>query len=371
MFGPLKPPPPKIASRPSPDADGSTGARVQLRVLCAYLLKELLNQTETEIEEAFVNYGENLRDLYDNIIVMINAEPTAVKSKHNISKMSNIFDEYAGIAIDEREFQAPEGIKVFKNIGYVKDDGTLAPLPTLKPKVKTPGPPLSPTRTIPFPPGPDPNDPQGVISPTSPGGNELMKWPMSHKWLETAGPARGINKIPNDKRDVVVGDGSVLPPTRSKSYRDAARAAMGKGGGKGGDQGRSLPEVALPGRSSSSSGGQKIVTDAPDIKLDVLRDITEYESNAWLPDRINQASKFVTTYLRHGADDKRYNVHSSDGYVRVAILVQLPELKRNSVDFKLLELIMMHAQSGIMMNDEGTKLKAIQGHTYPDGQVRC
>ena len=225
MFGPLKPPPPKIVSRPNLDADGSAGARVQLRVLRAYLLKELLNQAETEIEEAFVNYGDNLRDLYDNITAMINAEPTAVKSKHTISKMNNIFDAYAGIAIDERAFRATEGIKVFKNIRYVKADGTLAPLPKLKPYVKAPGPPLSPTRTIPFPPGPDHNDPQGIISPTSPGGNELMKWPMSHKWLETAGPARGINKIPNDKRDVVVGDGSVLPPSRSKSYSDAARAA--------------------------------------------------------------------------------------------------------------------------------------------------
>ena len=133
--------------------------------------------------------------------------------------------------------------------------------------------------------------------------------------------------------------------------------------GKGGDQGRSLPEVALPGRWSFGSDGQKIVTDVPDIEFNVLRDIAEYESDAWLPDRINKASKFVTTYLRHGTGGKRYNVHSPDGYVRVVILVQLPELKRNSVNVELLELIMMHAQSRIMMNDEGTKLKAIQGHT--------
>ena len=172
MFGPPKPPPPKIVSRPNLDADGSTGARVQLRVLCAYLLKELFNQTETEFEEAFENYGDNLRDLYDNIIAMINAEPSAVKPKHNISKMNNIFDEYAGIAIEERAFQATEGIKVFKNIGYVKADGTLAAIPKLKPYVKAPGAPSSRTRTRPSRPGPERNDPQGVISPTSPGANE-------------------------------------------------------------------------------------------------------------------------------------------------------------------------------------------------------
>ena len=120
MFGPPKPPPPTINIRPNLDADGSTGARVQLRVLCAYLLRELFKQSEDEIQEAFVNYGDNVRDLYGVIIAMINAEPSAVKSKHDISKMSNIFDEFAGIAIEERSFKAQEGIKVFKNIGYVR-----------------------------------------------------------------------------------------------------------------------------------------------------------------------------------------------------------------------------------------------------------
>ena len=131
---------------------------------------------------------------------------------------------------------------------------------------------------------------------------------------------------------------------------------------KGGDHGHSLPDVALPGRASSSFDGQRIVTGVPDIKLDVRRDITPYESSAWLP-RISQASKFVTTYLRHGADDQRFNVHSPDGYVRVAILVQSPEFRKNNVDAKLLEVIMMHAQPRILINFEGIKLKAIQGHT--------
>ena len=93
-----------------------------------------------------------------------------LRSKHGISKISNFFDEYAGATITERGFQAPEGIKVYKNVGYVKADGTFAPLPTLMPKTKAPGPPLSPTRMIAFPPGTDPNDPGGVISPTSPVG---------------------------------------------------------------------------------------------------------------------------------------------------------------------------------------------------------
>ena len=106
MFGPPKPPPPTINTRPNLDADGSTGARVQLRVLCAYLLRESFKHSETQIQEAFDKYGDNVRDLYDVIITMINAEPSTVKSTHNISKMNDIFDEFAGIAIEERSYKS-------------------------------------------------------------------------------------------------------------------------------------------------------------------------------------------------------------------------------------------------------------------------
>eukprot|EP00919_Chromeraceae_sp_WS-2016_P019593 GHVR01046686.1.p1 GENE.GHVR01046686.1~~GHVR01046686.1.p1 ORF type:complete len:271 (-),score=26.56 GHVR01046686.1:46-858(-) len=171
------------------------------------------------------------------------------------------------------------------------------------------------------------------------------------------GSGRGINKIPCDVKDVRIGDGSVLPlaHARSKSYRDVAMA-------QGGDHGRSLPKVALPGQAGSSFDGQRIVTDVPDIKPDVNRDITPYESSAWAP-RINEVSKFVTTYLRHGVPDKGFHVHTQDGYFRVAILVRLPEFRKNNVDHKILELVMMSAYPRIMMNPEGTYFKAIQGHT--------
>ena len=95
MFGQLKQLPP-IISRPKTAEDGSKGARVQLRTLCAFLLKDLLDQSDEDIEQAFGNYGENLRDLYDNIIMMINAEPSNMRAKHGISRINNIFDEYAG-----------------------------------------------------------------------------------------------------------------------------------------------------------------------------------------------------------------------------------------------------------------------------------
>ena len=135
------------------------------------MLKDLLNKSEHDIEEAFTNYGENLRDLYDDIIVMINAEPSTVRSRHGISRLNNTFDEYFGIALNQREFQAPEGIKVFKHIGFVKDDGTFAPLPTLTAKVKAP--PLSPKRTKPFPPGKNVN--RGILRPfLRPLGKDLQ-----------------------------------------------------------------------------------------------------------------------------------------------------------------------------------------------------
>ena len=166
MSGQLKQHPP-ILSRPKTAEDGSQGARVQLRTLCAFLLNDLLDQSDEDIDQAFESYGENLRDLYDNIIMIINAEPSNARAKHGIPRIYNIFDEYAGIALDQREFQAPEGIKVFKHIGFVKDDGTLALIPQLTAPVKAP--PLSPKRTKPFPPGPHPDEPSGFFPHPRPG----------------------------------------------------------------------------------------------------------------------------------------------------------------------------------------------------------
>ena len=46
--------------------------------------------------------------------MLVNAEPANVRAKHGVSRVNNIFDEYAGIAPDQRAFFAPEGIKAFK-----------------------------------------------------------------------------------------------------------------------------------------------------------------------------------------------------------------------------------------------------------------
>ena len=131
---------------------------------------------------------------------------------------------------------------------------------------------------------------------------------------------------------------------------------------QGADHNRRLPNVVLPGQSSSSSSFQHIKTGVPDITLNTRRDITGYESGAWIP-RTDQASKIVTTFLRHGSSDTRFNVYSPDGYVRVAILVQLHGFKKHNIDAKILEVIMMHGRARLMMSADQTKIKAIQAHT--------
>ena len=130
---------------------------MQIRALCDLLLREFLNNSDDEIDQVFKDFGSNYRDLYDNIIERINRAPETMQQKQGTSRISNIFDEYAGISIEDRGFQAPEGIRVFKSIGLVKASGTCEPHPTLTPKTKAP-PPSSPKLMNRFPPGTDPSD---------------------------------------------------------------------------------------------------------------------------------------------------------------------------------------------------------------------
>ena len=101
---------------------------------------------------------------------------------------------------------------------------------------------------------------------------------------------------------------------------------------------------------------------APDIVLNTKRDITEDESSAWIP-RIDQASKSVTNFLRHGSPDRRFNTHSLDGYIKVSNLAQLPHFRKHKIDQRILEVILMHGRTRLMTNADKTKVRAIQGHT--------
>ena len=116
----------------------------------------------------------------------------------------------------------------------------------------------------------------------------------------------------------------MLPPAhaRSQSYRDVA-AASGSGASGSGPR-RGLPQVNLPGQAGPGPAGP-IKTSVEDIKLNPNRPI-DAGDNAWPPGRLDEASKRIATFLRHGSQDRRYNIHGPDGYVRVAVFVQLPEI---------------------------------------------
>ena len=60
---------------------------MQIRVLCDFLLRELLNNVDKEIGQVFKDYGSNYRDLYDNIIERINRAPETMQKKQGISRI--------------------------------------------------------------------------------------------------------------------------------------------------------------------------------------------------------------------------------------------------------------------------------------------
>ena len=143
----------------------------------------------------------------------------------------------------------------------------------------------------------------------------------------------------------------MLNPTQGRSTsRSYKEAAMDQGPGPG----RRLPSVALPGQAEQpGSSSYKMQTGAPDIKLCTNRDITPDESSAWIP-RIEQASKSVTNFLRHGSPERKYNIHSPDGYIKVSMLVQLPRFRQWKIDARILEVILMHGRQRLMLNADKT-----------------
>ena len=58
----------------------------------------------------------------------------------------------------------------------------------------------------------------------------------------------------------------------------------------------------------------------------------------------------------------RQNIHSPDGYIRVAMLVQLPDFRKHEIDERVLQVILMHGRTRLMLNTDKTKIRAIQGH---------
>ena len=113
------------------------------------MMKEYLNQEPSEISKAVATYAGKERDLYDVIIWTINSEPGIMKTKRNYKRMDNIFNEYAGMTIDKRMCNPPSGVKVFKAIGQIYDDGTFREYPSLTAASKSA--PTSPKHTFSIP----------------------------------------------------------------------------------------------------------------------------------------------------------------------------------------------------------------------------
>ena len=284
MSGPNRPPPP-ILKRPKPAEDGSSGAKFQMQMLCRWLMKDLLEQNDEDIDSTIEAYGDNWRELYDSVIDAVNDNPEIMTNKHNQSRINNIFDDYAGIAPEQRAFTAPADIKVFKHVGHTTHDGGFAPLPSLTPSLKSKAAPAkSPVRTVPFPPTDPSAKPMGYTSPTSPGGREAnLAWPLKQGFLEHAednriamdrAGDRRLNtscKIPTslrpEVRDVRIGDGSVRDPSKvrsvSRSYKEVASGSgLGPEHRLGSE--RRLPSIQLPGQQQpGSSSDHKILTGVP------------------------------------------------------------------------------------------------------------
>jgi len=90
----------------------------------------------------------------------------------------------------------------------------------------------------------------------------------------------------------------------------------------------------------------------------------------WTTRTIYEASQKLTLNLRHG--DRQYNYHTDDGFVEVKLILQMPQFRHHKphpIDQRCIEFILMLYDSRIeadsYSNPPNTRIRAIQGHTYP------
>ena len=131
MSGGRPKPPPPIVSGPGSSDTGVKGAEEQLVDLCQFMMREFLNNSSDEISAVFEAYGDDVHGLYDNIIHSTNENPDHMKTKRPYARVNNIFNEHAEISLENRAFEAPPGVKVFKAIGEIRADGVYGAFPSL------------------------------------------------------------------------------------------------------------------------------------------------------------------------------------------------------------------------------------------------
>ena len=342
------------------DEDEDKGASEQLLALCEYMMKEHLNQEPSEISKAFATYAGKERDLYDMIVWTINSEPAIaerMKNKRKFKEMGNLFNGCAGTTIDQRMYNPLAGVKVFKAVGQVYEDGTCRDYASLTAAPKSE--PASPKRMFVIPSGAAIKEGKGIVSPTSPPHGQIQ-WPVrqtSRGKSETRG-----GKIPNDTKAVRLANASVRPPslhqhdirdfpvlrhTWASSSHQSLPAAADPIPKVVAVIGMEAPEIILePSHMSVSSTGQ--TADGPVV---------------WPQSRVDAASKVVISYLRHGTEDPKYNLQGTDGYISVGLLVQLPLMKANSINKQVIELILRCTNTRLATDATRTRVRAIQGHS--------
>ena len=141
-----------------------------------------------------------------------------MQRKHGHSRINNIFDDYAGIAPEQRAFTAPADLKVFRHVGFATHDGGFkAPVPDLTPMHKAPTA-RSPIRYVPFPPTDPSTNPMGFTSPTSPGGRETsFVWPLKQSFLEQTEDRRLVKDLTGDRR---LNPSCKIPTAHRQEVRD-------------------------------------------------------------------------------------------------------------------------------------------------------
>ena len=233
-------------------------------------------------------------------------------------------------------YNPPSGVKIFKAIGHVYEDGTYRDFSFLTEAPKSE--PASPKHMFGIPSGAAIKEGKGIISPTSPPHGPIQ-WPVrqtSRGKSETRG-----DKIPNDIKEVRFTNASVRPPSqRQHDSRDFP--VHRHTGERASSSHQDLPAAADPNPRVVAV----IDMEAPEITLEpshmsVSHTVQGPEGpEVWLQSRVDAASKVVTSYLRHGTKDPKYDLHGTDGYISVGLLVQLPLMKVNSISKQVIELIL-------------------------------
>ena len=109
------------------------GSVEQLQKLIRYLIEEYLKgeQDVVNADEALMKFIGKKRELYDQVIETISTRKAT--GKHKFAKISNIFNDYAGVTSAERASRAPNGT-MLKAIGAMNDDGRYQEFPPMLPK---------------------------------------------------------------------------------------------------------------------------------------------------------------------------------------------------------------------------------------------